>query len=294
MKKVIKFKEQGFCFGVSRSIEITQKAIDNPNTKKPIYLLGHLVHNHYVNDHFSNMGVIVLNSKTRYEMLNQVNSGTIIITAHGVSTKVLDKAMKKGLDIVDATCPYVTKTVEKIKEKANNGYHILYIGKINHPEVETIQDEIEDSIIIEQNKKLPKIPKGKCVLAHQTTLSDYDVKSISEVLCKKFKNIELLEQVCIFPEKRQQEINNYEFSEERNLVIVVGDEISNNATKLVELVRRKKIGDVLMFTDALSIDKIDLDNYDYIYIASGTSTPISIVDEIYNKIKEKENEKNSK
>ena len=294
MKKVIKFKEQGFCFGVSRSIEITQKAIDNPNTKKPIYLLGHLVHNHYVNDHFSNMGVIVLNSKTRYEMLNQVNSGTIIITAHGVSTKVLDKARKKGLDIVDATCPYVTKTVEKIKEKANNGYHILYIGKINHPEVETIQDEIKDSIIIEQNKKLPKIPKGKCVLTHQTTLSDYDVKSISEVLCKKFKNIELLEQVCIFPEKRQQEINNYEFSEERNLVIVVGDEISNNATKLVELVRRKKIGDVLMFTDALSIDKIDLDNYDYIYIASGTSTPISIVDEIYNKIKEKENEKNSK
>lgn len=294
MKKVIKFKEQGFCFGVSRSIEITQKAIDNPNTKKPIYLLGHLVHNHYVNDHFSNMGVIVLNSKTRYEMLDQVNSGTIIITAHGVSTKVLDKARKKGLDIVDATCPYVTKTVEKIKEKANNGYHILYIGKINHPEVETIQDEIKDSIIIEQNKKLPKIPKGKCVLAHQTTLSDYDVKSISEVLCKKYKNIELLEQVCIFPEKRQQEINNYDFSKERNLVIVVGDKISNNATKLVELVERKKIGDVMMFTDSSSVNNINFNKYDYIYITSGTSTPITIVDEIYNKIKEKENEKNIK
>lgn len=293
MKNVIKFKEQGFCFGVSRSIEITKKTIENQNTKKPIYLLGHLVHNHHVNNYFGNLGVIVLNSKTRLEMLDQVDSGTVIITAHGVSNKVLEKAKNKGLDIVDATCPYVNKTVDNIKEKVKQGYKVLYIGKLNHPEVETIQDEINDVIIIEQNKKLQKISKEKYILAHQTTLSDFDVKSISDELCKKYKNIELLEQVCIFPEKRQQEINNFIFPNERNLVIVVGDEISNNATKLVELAKRKEIGDVMMFTDVSLVNKINFDKYDNIYIASGTSTPISVVENIYNKIKEKQDEKNN-
>ena len=106
--KIIKFKEQGFCFGVSRSIEIVKKAISSEKTKRPIYLLGSLVHNKHVNDYFTKLGIILLNDETRLKMLDKVDSGTVIITAHGVSHKVIDKAKSKGLDIIDATCPVCT------------------------------------------------------------------------------------------------------------------------------------------------------------------------------------------
>lgn len=289
MKNVIKFNEQGFCFGVSRSIEIVNNVLKNNNVKKPIYLLGHLVHNFHVNDYFASLGIIILNEQTRLKMLDQINSGTVIITAHGVSNKVIEKAKNKGLDIVDATCPYVIKTVNNIKNKSKEGFKILYIGKTNHPETETIIDEIEDVIVIDQNKSIPKIKNvdTKYILAHQTTLSDYDVKNIASALCKKYSNIEVLEQVCIFPEKRQQEINNYMFPNESNLIIVVGDKISNNATKLVEITKRKNVGDVIMLSNCSEVDKVNVSNYDNIYITSATSTPLSIVDEIYNEIKEK-------
>lgn len=285
MKNIIKFKEQGFCFGVSRSIAIVEKTLFNEHTKKPIYLLGHLVHNKHVNDYFTSKGVIVLNNKTRLEMLDLVNEGTVIITAHGVSSKVIEKAKTKGLDIVDATCPYVTKTVNVIKEKVKEGYHLAYIGKVGHPEVETIIDEIENVTIIEENKELSEIPNKKCILAHQTTLSDYDVKSTLEKVINKYPHVELLEQICMFPEKRQQEINTYCFPNGKNLGIVVGDRMSNNATKLKELLERRKLDKVVMINDVRELELINTNSFDNIFIASGTSTPINIVEDIYKKLR---------
>ena len=284
MKNVIKFKEQGFCYGVSRSIEIVKNILKDVATPRPIYLLGSLVHNKRVNDYFKLQGVTVLNSGTRCEMLDQIESGTVIITAHGASEKVYAKAKTKGLNIVDATCPYVTKTVEKIKEKVNEGYHLAYIGKMNHPETETVIDDIPNVVIIEQNKDLPKLTEDKYILAHQTTLSEYDVKYTLDAVLKKYKNVELLKQICMFPEKRQKEINEYDFPKEKNLAIVVGDTKSNNSTKLKELLERKKMGDVVMLNSLNELSNINFDVYENIYLVSGTSTPISLVDNIYNKI----------
>lgn len=292
MANIIKFKEQGFCFGVSRSIQIVKNTLKNPNTKKPIYLLGNLVHNKYVNDMFEEAGVIVLKNGTRLEMLDEVTKGTVIFTAHGVSSLVYEKARNKNLDIVDATCPYVTKTVEVIKEYVNKGYSLAYIGKSNHPEVETIKEEVKDVILIEEGYSLPKLPNSKCILAHQTTFSDYDVKNIMEQVRNKYKNVYLLEQICMFPEKRQQEINTYNFPLEKNLSIVVGDKISNNANKLKELLERKKATDVVMALDIKELENIDLSKYNNIYIASATSTPIEIVNDIYEKLGGNKNEEN--
>lgn len=284
MRNIVKFKEQGFCFGVSRSIEIVQKTIDNPNTKKPIYLLGSLVHNHHVNDYFTKNGVIVLNNKTRLEMLDEIVEGTVIITAHGVSDKVIKKAKLKNLDVVDATCPYVIKTVKRIIEFVNKGYKLVYIGKLNHPEVETILDEVENAVIIEQNKDIPILPNSKVILAHQTTLSDYDVETTIKEIKKKYANVELLKQICVFPENRQQEINNYIFPKGNNLCLVVGDKISNNATKLKELLIRRNVGDVKLINSFDELKKHSLDKYNNIFIASGTSTPIDVVNDIYIKL----------
>lgn len=284
MKKIIKFKEQGFCFGVSRSIELVLKVLENNQTKKPIYLLGNLVHNKHVNDFFLEKDVIILGECTRLKMLDSIESGTVIVTAHGVSQKVFEKAKEKGLDIVDATCPYVTKTVEVIKDHVKKGYKLAYIGKLNHPEVEAICDDVKGTVVIEENKDIPALTGGKYILAHQTTLSDYDVRHILEKVIKQYPNVELLKQICIFPEKRQREINNFVFPKEKNIAIVVGDVKSNNATKLKELLIRKNMGDVVMLNEVDDLDKIKFNKYDNVYIASGTSTPIDLVDKIYNKL----------
>lgn len=284
MKKIIKFKEQGFCFGVSRSIEVVSKVLENSQTKKPIYLLGNLVHNKHVNDFFLEKGVIILDGCTRLKMLDSIESGTVIITAHGASQKVFEKAKEKGLNVVDATCPYVTKTVDVIKEHVEKGYKLAYIGKLNHPEVEAICDDVMDTIVIEENKEIPALSNGKYIVAHQTTLSDYDVRHTLDKITKQYPNVFLLKQICVFPEKRQQEINNYVFPKEKNIAIVVGDLKSNNATKLKELLLRKEMGEVVMLNEVEDLDKIKFNKYDNVYIASGTSTPIDLVDKIYNKL----------
>lgn len=290
MKQIIKFKEQGFCYGVSRSIELVNKILEDHNTIRPIYLLGSLVHNKHVNDFFVEKGIIILDGCTRLKMLDQVESGTVIITAHGASQKVFEKAKEKKLNIVDATCPYVTKTVDVIKEYVNNGYKLAYVGKLNHPEVEAICDDIPSTVVVEENKDIPVLSKGKYILAHQTTLSDYDVRHTLNKVMTKYKNVELLKQICVFPEKRQQEINKYNFPDDLNLAIVVGDTKSNNATKLKELLLRKHMGDVIMVNSVDELSNINYHKYNNIYIASGTSTPINIVEQIYNKLKGELNE----
>lgn len=289
MKQVIKFKEQGFCYGVSRSISIVDATISDPTIPRPIYLLGDLVHNHYVNDYFSKKGVLVLGGKTRLEMLDRIDTGTVVFTAHGVSEKVRKKALDKGLTIVDATCPYVEKTVAKIREQAYLGKTLIYVGKKNHPEVETIISDFDKVIIIDETaKKCPKIKDKKVILAHQTTLSDYDVSEITKVILKTNPQVEVLKQVCIFPEKRQQEINNFDFPKAGNLIIIVGDQNSNNVSKLKELALRKNVGDVVMIDSLEELDqKCQIKRYDNIYIGSGTSTPIIKVDEIYNEVKKR-------
>lgn len=285
MKNLVKFKEQGFCYGVSRSIEIVNKILDNPNTKKPIFLLGSLVHNKHVNDLFLEKGVLILDGCSRLEMLDKIDKGTVIITAHGASQNVFSKAKSKNLDIVNATCPYVTKTVEVIKEYVSKGYNLAYIGKMNHPEVEAIIDDIPCATIIEEGKEIPLLSKNKYILAHQTTLSDYDVNQMQSKIMKKYSNVELLKQICIFPQKRQEEINEYKFPKDSNIAIVVGDNKSNNATKLKELLIRREMGDVVMLNEVVDLDEINFEKYNNIYIASGTSTPMDLVERVYNKIK---------
>ena len=285
MKNLVKFKEQGFCYGVSRSIEIVNKILDNPNTKKPIFLLGSLVHNKHVNDLFLEKGVLILDGCSRLEMLDKIDKGTVIITAHGASQNVFSKAKSKNLDIVDATCPYVTKTVEVIKEYVSKGYNLAYIGKMNHPEVEAIIDDIPCATIIEDGKEIPLLSKNKYILAHQTTLSDYDVNQMQNKIMKKYSNVELLKQICIFPQKRQEEINEHKFPKDSNIAIVVGDNKSNNATKLKELLIRREMGDVVMLNEVVDLNEINFEKYNNIYIASGTSTPMDLVERVYNKIK---------
>lgn len=103
---------------------------------RPIYILGMIVHNKHVVEAFNKLGVISLDGEDRLSLIEQIDTGTVIFTAHGVSPEIKRRAKEKNLTLVDATCPDVTKTHKLIEEKTSQDFEIIYIGKKGHPEPE--------------------------------------------------------------------------------------------------------------------------------------------------------------
>ena len=97
MRIITKSKEIGFCYGVKNAIYIVQDLVKDKNIPRPIYLLGDLVHNHHINEYLTSLGIIILKGEKRIDMLDRIESGTVIFTAHGVSQEVRNKAQKIGL-----------------------------------------------------------------------------------------------------------------------------------------------------------------------------------------------------
>ena len=142
------------------------------NLPRPIYILGMIVHNSHVTEAFKEEGIITLDGDNRLEILEQITSGTVIFTAHGVSPEVRIRARDRGLTIVDATCPDVTKTHDLIRDKVNDGYEVIYIGKKGHPEPEGaigIAPEHVHLIEKEDEIDLLELQPGRIIITNQTT-----------------------------------------------------------------------------------------------------------------------------
>jgi len=280
-----KLNPQGYCNGVKRAINICLEALENPNTKKPIYLLGSVIHNKYVNEEFIKKGAIILEdkNKTRYELLDQINEGTVIISAHGVSPKVIAKAKTKNLNIIDTTCPNVSIIHNNIIKYLNEGYTCLYIGTKKHPECEGVL-EIDSNIININNitdiNNL-NINNDKIYITNQTTLSIFDTSDIYNALKNKYPNAILDNRICDSTTKRQLAVIN---QDKVDLCIVVGDKASSNTKKLAQIANNSNINTILV-ENINDIKDYDFKNINTISITSGASTPSILVDEIIKYIK---------
>lgn len=136
---IIEVTPQGFCGGVMKAIQIAKEVrIQHPEAT--ITILGNLVHNEYVKKALSAMEIHTIEDpkKTRLELLEDVPSGIVIFTAHGVAPALYERAKEKGLVVYDASCPFVLQTQKIVQEKLKEGYSIFYIGKNHHPEAESI------------------------------------------------------------------------------------------------------------------------------------------------------------
>ena len=137
--QINKIEPQGFCGGVKRAIDIATKVVNDTSTLRPIYMLGSLIHNEHIINEFKNKGVIVLDDKlSKEEMVSSISSGTVIISAHGISPTIYNMAKTKGLNIIDTTCPYVELVHKNIINALNENRDIIYIGTNNHPEVKGV------------------------------------------------------------------------------------------------------------------------------------------------------------
>ncbi len=285
--KINRIEPQGYCNGVKRALDIIDEAINNPSTSKPIYLLGSIIHNKNVVNNFINKGVILIEdkNKTRLELLDNINEGSVVFSAHGVSPLVYEKANLKKLNIIDATCGYVKIVHQKILDFLNKGYEIIYIGTKNHPECEGvlgISDKIHFITNLDDINNL-SINNNLIYCTNQTTLSKYDISNLFDELKNKFNNIIIDDKICNATTIRQEAMKN---QPKADLCIVVGDKSSSNTKKLAKVSLEQALIKTILVEDLSELKSYDLKNINTINISSGASTPSYIVDEIINYLEE--------
>ena len=281
-----KITPQGYCGGVKHALDIVNKAINDNSTKRPIYLLGQIIHNTHVINKIKESGIIVLDdkNKTKLELLDEIDNGTIIFSAHGVSPKIYERAKEKNLNIIDATCSNVLIVHKRIVEYINNGYSIIYIGTKKHPECEGVLG-ISDSISFITNQddiNNLSINNNKIYVTNQTTLSLFDIKDIFNQIKKKYPNAIIEDKICTATTIRQEAVA---YQKPVDLCIVVGDNKSSNTKKLAKVASEIANIKTVLCEDLASLDKEALKGINSVSITSGASTPSYIVDEIIDYLK---------
>ena len=243
IKKVI---PSGYCKGVVNAIKLAK----NTKEKHPdenVYILGMLVHNSFVSDELSSLGIITLDDSkcSKAKLLDQIDEGIVIFTAHGISDAIKEKAVKKGLAYVDASCVDVLKTQNIIKEKLKEGYEVIYFGKKNHPEAEAVIS-ISDRIHLvdgEEALRSLQINNPKVFLTNQTTMSYLELSDLFAIAKKLYPGILIQEEICNATSSRQLAISKLE---DCDVLYVVGDVKSNNTAKLVDVGKKHGIKKVLL------------------------------------------------
>jgi len=279
--EVIKISPRGYCYGVVDAMVIARNAALDKTLPRPIYILGMIVHNKHVTDAFEEEGIITLDGKNRKEILEKVDKGTVIFTAHGVSPEVRKMAKEKGLITIDATCPDVTKTHKLIEEKTKEGYEVVYIGKKGHPEPEGAQGVAPDKVhlveTIEDIEAL-QIKSDKIIITNQTTMSQWDVKDIMDLVQQKYPHAEKHNEICLATQVRQEAVAKQ--AKEADVLIVVGDPKSNNSNRLAQVSEEIAGTKAYRVADVTEIDIDWIMKAKKVAVTSGASTPTPITREV--------------
>lgn len=279
--KIIPLVPRGYCKGVLWAIQIARNtAKQYPDT--PITILGPIVHNHYVSEALKQLGINTLadHGLTRYDLLDQIESGVVIFSAHGVSEYVEAKAREKGLIVVDASCEDVKLTKDKVMHYIEDGYTIFYIGKHNHPESEGVCFRHPEVFVIEKEEEIPEIDQNKpIVITTQTTMSTTMVNHMVETIKKHYPHALVEPQICFATSSRQNAVLNMDPTIDG--MIIVGDPTSNNTNKLEALAKSKDhVKTVVKINDLSELDPTQFNGCTNIGITSGASTPNSITDSV--------------
>ncbi|WP_209125403.1 4-hydroxy-3-methylbut-2-enyl diphosphate reductase [Alkalihalobacillus sp. BA299] len=279
--KVLKISPRGYCYGVVDAMVLARQAAQNLDLPRPIYILGMIVHNKHVTEAFEEEGIISLDGPNRLEIIKQVEKGTVIFTAHGVSPEVRKLAKEKGLTVVDATCPDVTKTHDLILEKKAEGYHVIYVGKKGHPEPEGALGVAPDIVhLVESTDDVEKlqIANEKIIITNQTTMSQWDVADIMNHALKKYPHAEIHNEICLATQVRQEAVAKQ--AKEADLVIVVGDPKSNNSNRLAQVSEQIAGTKAYRISDLSELNLEWLAGVNVVGVTSGASTPTPITKEV--------------
>lgn len=286
--EIIKITPRGYCYGVVDAMVIARNASLDKSLPRPIYILGMIVHNKHVTDAFESDGIITLDGPNRLKILEQIDEGTVIFTAHGVSPEVKRRAKENGLVCIDATCPDVDNTHQLIRDVKSNGYHVIYIGKKGHPEPEGAVGVAPDIVhLVQTLDDIDALPEAlmnqKLIVTNQTTMSQWDVKHLIDELKVKYPHIEVHEEICLATQVRQEAVATQ--ADQADLLIVVGDPKSNNSNRLAQVSKEIAHTNAYRIADLSELKLEWLQDIESVAVTAGASTPTPIVKEVIDYIK---------
>lgn len=280
---IILAKPRGFCAGVTRAIETVEKAIIKFGA--PVYVRHEIVHNKFVVESLRQKGAIFVDE------VDQIPVGAItIFSAHGVSDKVEEDSLKRGLDVIDATCPLVSKVHREAKKYEEEGYEIILIGHRGHPEVEGTSGRVKKDVILvtdEHDAQTVEIKNPeKISYVTQTTLSVDDTKKIVDILEKRFPQMQqglATKDICYATQNRQDAVR--DLSKMVDILLVIGAKNSSNSNRLRDLGEECGLRSYLI-NGAADIETEWFKDVKNIGLTAGASAPEVLVQDVINKIKE--------
>jgi 4-hydroxy-3-methylbut-2-enyl diphosphate reductase len=280
-KKIILLKPRGFCAGVVRAIDVVRIALDLYGA--PIYVRKEIVHNRHVVEELRTAGAIFV------EELSEVPQGArVIFSAHGISPAVRDQAKERRLQVIDATCPLVTKVHQEAVRFAKQGYTIILIGHRDHDEViGTLGEAPESTILVSDvddvNRLNVKDPE-RMVYLTQTTLSLDETSDIVTRLLERFPKIigPKTQDICYATENRQLAVK--AVAPLCQALLVVGSQNSSNSRRLVEVCEKAGVPAYLL-DDCSEVQAHMLKDVDTVAVTAGASAPEHLVEELINHLK---------
>ncbi len=274
--RVVLAQPRGFCAGVERAIEIVERALEKYGP--PIYVRHEIVHNRHVVERLRAQGARFVDE------IDEIPPGAVtIFSAHGVASAIETRAAERGLPVIDATCPLVSKVHIEGQRYANQGREIVLIGHAGHPEIEGTMGRITGRVHLiskpEEVAGLEVADPEKLAFITQTTLSVDDTRAVIEALKARFPAIvgPDTKDICYATQNRQRATR--ELASIVDVVLVVGAPNSSNSNRLREIAAESGVPAYLI-EDAKALDPAWLEGVDAVGITAGASAPDALVEEL--------------
>jgi 4-hydroxy-3-methylbut-2-enyl diphosphate reductase len=280
--RVVLAQPRGFCAGVERAIEIVERALEKYGP--PIYVRHEIVHNRHVVERLRAKGAHFVDE------IDEIPKGSVtIFSAHGVASSIEERAADRGLPVIDATCPLVSKVHIEGQRYANQGREIILIGHAGHPEIVGTMGRINGCVHListpEEVSRLKVADPDKLAFITQTTLSVDDTRAVIETLKARFPTIvgPDTKDICYATQNRQRAAR--ELAKIVDVVLVVGAPNSSNSNRLREIAAESGVPAYLI-EDARALDPGWIESARAVGITAGASAPAELVEEVITRLRE--------
>ena len=285
--EIILAKTAGFCFGVQRAVDT---AYEHADDKGRVYTYGQIIHNEEVVGDLSRHGVKVIED----DELPDIRDSKVIIRSHGAEKKVYDILESNGNIVIDATCPFVKKIHNIVRDKSEDGHTIVIVGDENHPEVRGIMGWCVSRPVVIGSEEEAEIFTQKCLdgsysreenisIVSQTTFNYRKFNNIVDIIRNKLYNVTAYKTICNATSVRQREAQ--EIASKVDAMIVIGGRNSSNTQKLFEI-SKKECENTYYIQTLVDLDLTTFESVSRVGITAGASTPNNIIKEVHGRMDE--------